>query len=33
VRRAGTWQNAMGSRVALRESMLAMLPEARAGRL
>jgi UDP-glucose 4-epimerase len=27
------WQNAMGSREALRESMLAMLPEARAGRL
>jgi UDP-glucose 4-epimerase len=27
------WENAMGSREALRESMLAMLPEARAGRL
>ena len=27
------WRNAMGSREALRESMLAMLPEARAGRL
>jgi UDP-glucose 4-epimerase len=27
------WQNAMGSGEALRESMLAMLPEARAGRL
>jgi UDP-glucose 4-epimerase len=31
--RALGWQNAMGSREALRESMLAMLPEARAGRL
>jgi UDP-glucose 4-epimerase len=27
------WQNSMGSREALRDSMLAMLPEARAGRL
>jgi len=31
--RALGWQNAMGSREALRDSMLAMLPEARAGRL
>jgi UDP-glucose 4-epimerase len=31
--RALGWQNAMGSREALRESMLAMLPEARAGKL
>jgi UDP-glucose 4-epimerase len=31
--RALGWQNAMDSREALRESMLAMLPEARAGRL
>jgi UDP-glucose 4-epimerase len=31
--RALGWQNTMGSREALRESMLAMLPEARAGRL
>ncbi len=31
--RALGWENAMGSREALRDSMLAMLPEARAGRL
>jgi UDP-glucose 4-epimerase len=31
--RALGWQNELGSREALRESMLAMLPEARAGRL
>ena len=32
IRKLG-WQNAMSSAEALRESMLAMLPEARAGRL
>jgi UDP-glucose 4-epimerase len=31
--RALGWENSMGSREALRDSMLAMLPEARAGRL